>query len=738
MVDQEPCSSAFLPLPIPHGDVLRVLGPRPADAATTVDPLSRLDEPVTVIGSCLAAVCDARGLPVQPLEVMLVLDPSTVVPNKQVSVPAVGGCFRELSKLLERMPNVPGYEVFHEALYSREIGGEERILGPLLFCRKRRCIFAACSPRTAAMLAPVMETDRGNPARNSSGPNADATSTDGSEAQASWDSDARFADAKGADGTALPALLMSWDQVGRGPDDPVDAEVNIYAGRGGSCSLGIIKSLDELILDQGRVVELAAEMQTSDPQAAANLALRHACVACPERERCYPKAGGYAYAADRLVPISAAAAPVILRPYGAWRFDEAARVLGGLSLRDSLAERQAEPTAFEAWRAEQAGEFDAAAPPRLLAGETDGRELIEIARLKLSLVADLLAQLDVVWRETKRPHLCWNADTARVAWRRPGAVPAMCWGFQPILRKIGLQPLADIETRDGRPLAYPPAFSESAYLPPLAAEAARYFDEPRFATLFIKRAQPDGDELIVNVLVEQMNVAWELFAAGDALHASGEDWRAVLSPAGQRDPDDGEGLPFSGRMRGKVEHLRKGDQIERVECRWYPRFGQATDLHAVGILLFETLLAHDERTIHSFREHLAAEIAELTTVCLANPPEHRENQARAWLTERCEIDAPAAIWTRRNLLFRRGDRNRTRLDALPPVLWLEIMTTGLRMTTSIPGFSYCPDRACDAPRVGDGLLLPLLELRGLIALLDDQIAGRTAPATAIRTKISKI
>ena len=731
--------SAFLPLPIPRGNLLRVLGPPPALAATTVDPLTRVDEPVTIVGSCRAGICDEHGRLVQPLEILLTLDLATVVPDKQIPMAAVGERFRALPGLLERLAETPGFEVFHRALESSAPGGMDRAQGPLLFCRKRRCIFAARSPRTAELLAPAPET--------------------------------HVADAKGADSEPLPAALLSWDggtssdessevktekaeHFQDGPEahapldleSPLDSgsplhsgsnEANVYGGRGGSCKLGIIKSLDELVMDQGRVVALADAMRANDAEAAAQLVAQHACVACPERERCYPRDDGYAYAADRLTPISAAAAPVVLRPYGAWGFDEATRAMGGLALGDALNRGDESSNEYEAWRAEQAREFDTGGPPRLLAGETDGRELIEVARLKLNLIADLLAQLDAIWRETRRPHLCWNAETVRVAWQRPGATPASCWGFHPIPRKIGLQPLSPAETRDGRPLPYPPAFSESAYLPPKAVEAARYFNEPRAVTLFIKRAQPDGAELIVNVLLEDLNIAWDLFTTGDAVHVSGDGWRAVLSPAGQRDPDDGEGLPFSGRMRGKVDGFRKSDTFERIECRWRPRFGEAVDLHAVGMLLFEGLLAHDERSLQSFREQLATETSELTTTCLSLPPEQRESQVRAWLTERCETDAPAAIWTRRNLFYRREDRNRARLDAFAPALWQEIMTAGLRMTTCIPGFSYCLDHACDAPRVGSGFLLPLVELRGLIALLDDQIFGRTAPAAGVREAVRK-
>ncbi|MFQ5807202.1 MAG: hypothetical protein ACE5I3_12205, partial [Phycisphaerae bacterium] len=88
--------------------------------------------------------------------------------------------------------------------------------------------------------------------------------------------------------------------------------------------------------------------------------------------------------------------------------------------------------------------------------------------------------------------------------------------------------------------------------------------------------------------------------------------------------------------------------------------------------------------------------------------------------------------TRRPRLARRAARTATRLDAVPPTVWQELMTFGLRLTTSIAGFSFCADRGCAAPRVSGGLLLPRVELRGLIALLDDQIFGRTAPGAAVR------
>ncbi len=680
--------SAFVPLPVRHGDVLRVLGPTPEEAAVAVDPLVKLDESLAVVQSFVAGVCDADGRLVLPVELAMVVDPATVVPDKQVPTAALLRVFNALPHLQAGLAASWGFEVLRDAIV------EPRRLGPLLYCRKRHCIFAARSPNTAEPLRAVSPDQVGGVVDGGSGD--------------------------------LPMELLSWDGPATGNRAPA-----IYGGGGGQNALGTIASLERLLPDQGKVVALAAELERRDPVAAERLANEHACIRCPERERCYPKGKGHAYAEDRLVAISAVEAPLVFSPLGEWRLDEASRVIGGLPASECLALQTRGDNAFEAWRTARAEAFERAGPPRLLAGETDGRELIEVARLKLGLIAGVLERLDAAWQASGRPHLCWNHETVRVAWHPPVAVPAACWGFQPLLRKAALQPNAPFETLDRRPLPYPPAFSDSLLLPPAAVEAARYFDEPRTATLFVKKAQT-GDGAGMDVLLEELNVPWELFCTSDAMHVAGDGWQGVLAPAARRDPNDGEGLPFGGSVTGDVAGLKKGAQVDGVECRWYPRFNEAVDLHAVGMLLFESLSLHDERSVQSFHQQMAEEIAELTRTCRALPIEQRDAHARSWVAERCEADAPAAVWTRRNLLHRRDARNATWLDAFGAELWQEIMTFGLRLTTSISGFSYCADRGCAAPRVAGDLLLPLVELRGLVALLDDQIFGRTAPAAAVR------
>jgi len=684
--------SAFVPLPSRHGDLLRVLGPRPQEAGVAVEPLAKLDQPLGAVQAFVGGLCTGDGRLVQPMEIGLVLDPAVVVPPDQIPVTALFEMFTGLPELLAKLPVLPGFELVREAL------AENSPLGPLFYCRKRHCVFEARSPNTGEALQPV-PADQASPPADDSNP-------------------------------ALPAELFCWDGPGQ-----EGRPIAIYGGSGGSCALGDVRSLDQLTLDQGGVVRRVAELAESDPVVGERLATEHACCKCPERERCYPAGDGYAYAADRLAVISAARVPLVALPLGEWRLDEATAFIGGLPPGGLFRQSPDPENEFEAWRRERAGMIERAGPPRLLAGESDGRELLEVARLKLGLIADALEQLDAVWHATGRPHLCWNDETVRVAWRQPTTTPAACWGFQPLLRKAGLHPLAPVETPDEKPLPYPPALSDTSLLAAEAADAARYFDESRAAAVYVKSVKRDGDAARIHVLLEDFGVAWGLCRTGDVLKVVGDGWEATLVPATERGPDEGEGWPCSGRAVGNVSALKEGTQLDGCTCRWYPRFDQAVDLHAVGMLLFETLLGHDERSGVTLRELIAAERAELMAACQAVPREQREQKARGWIMERCEADAPAAIWSRRNLLHRQGDRAAVRLDAFPPGLWRAIVTFSLRLTTSIAGFSFCVGRDHAAPRIAGDLLLPLVELRGLISLLDDLIVARRAPAEQLRESL---
>jgi hypothetical protein len=391
---------------------------------------------------------------------------------------------------------------------------------------------------------------------------------------------------------------------------------------------------------------------------------------------------------------------------------------------------------FDRWRQRRAGRIESSGPMLLLAGEEDGRDLVEICRLKLGLIEQAFRQLAAAWDRTGHPHLCWNDETIRVAWREPAAAPAGCWGFQSILRKVGLQPATNLTNTEGEGIAYPPVFSADALMPPEAVEAARYFDVAARAGLFIKKAKPESDKATnVHALIEDTAIPRRLFCTADLLQADGQGWWATLAPAAEHDPDDGAGLPFVGRVEGRVASIKKGEQLPDCGYRWYPRFGEACDLHALGMLLFQVMLSHDDRGPDRLIEAVLAEREELQERCARVEEVNRRHEAQSWIAARCESDAPAALWSRRNVLQRREDRASARLDSFPPLLFRAVIALGFRMITAIRGFSFCPDRAHDVPRAAGGQVLPLLEMRGLLALYDDILFARAASVRKLRTAV---
>jgi len=671
---------------------LCVLGPPPQEAAVAVEPLVKLDEPVGVVQAFVGGLCDGEGRLIEPVEVLLLLDPAAAAPNDVIPHSAWLRTYARLGAVHARLARPPGGDLIRRAL------GALPNAGPLLYCRKRHAVFAARSPHTGETLTRVSVAP----------------------------------DAAGSDAgrNGVPVEWLVWDGPAEG------RSVAVYSGRGGESAVGSAVSFEQMILDQGQVVRLAAQLAQSDPGKHQRLSAEHTCCRCRERERCYPAGGGYAFAADRLVVVHAAASPPVVLPLGEWRLAEAAAVVGGAAPR-ALCERGAgSATAFDAWRRERAEAFEAAGPRLMLLGEAGGRALAEIARLKLALIADALAQLDSVWQTTERPHLCWNEQTIRVTWDPPGQAPASAWGFRALLRKVGLHPGCDVEVEGGPPLAYPPAFSRADLLPPEVRDAARWFGTVRGVNVYVKSVQAGaGDGSRVQVLLEDLGIARELFCTADAIRVRGEGWEAMLAPAAEQHPDDGAGLGVLGVVKGGTGPFKAKETLAGCECRWYPRFGEAVDLHALGMLLFETLLANDDRDAASCRAAIAAEREDLMRVCRTVPVEQREAQAAHWIAGRCESDAPGAFWSRRNLMYDRKARLAAVPDGLPPELWKAVVTFGLRLICAVAGFGCCPDRAAAAPRTVSGHLLPLLELRGLVALLDDVIFGRMAPVEELRAAL---
>ncbi len=706
-------ASAWVPLPAPNGRLLRLLGPPPEKSAAVVHPCVKLDGLIGLGQSFVAGVCTSEGELLAPMELMLI-DPDAFADCAPIPPAAVTQRLRQLPALYSQLrggppgtqpagTQSPGAQSTLAALPGMDVAGlgigEPVRLGPLLYCRKRHMLFAARSPGTLRPLTGVSNGDE--------------------PAGAAGGGDAR-----------LDPLLLVWDGPGG------DGQVRIFGGQGGASELGDVQSLEELIKAQGAVAVRAAELAESEPLLFDELLREHPCCTRDERELTRLSSGGYDFVLERLALISTGEMDVQPLPLGEFRLDEASRMIGRTRPTQVVRPDLESAHDFDAWRGRRAERIESRGPMLLLAGEEDGRDLVEVCRVKLGLIEQAFTQLAAAWERTGHAHLCWNDETIRVAWREPAATPAGCWGFQSILRKIGLQPATTLTNAEGERIAYPPLFSAEPLMPPEAVEAARYFDSAGKGGLFIKKSTPESDKATrVQVLLEDTNIPRRLFCTADLLQADGQGWWATLAPAAEHNPDDGAGLPFAGRIEGRIAAIKRGEQFADCSYRWYPRFGEACDLHALGMLLFQVMLSHDDRSAERLFEAVLAERQELQERCARVEETNRRHEALSWIAGRCESDAPAALWSRRNVLDRREERASARLDSFPPLLFRAVITLGFRMTTAIRGFSFCPDRAHDVPRTAGGLPLPLVEMRGLVALFDDILFGRCASVKKLRASV---
>lgn len=682
--DATSSATCCLPLPGCAGGALRLLGPDASEAPTAVAPLVRLDGPLGPAVSVAAALCTPDGRAASPLEVWLI-DPALVEPGA-IPPPAVARAVATLPRLAAAaaLADRPDW------LAAMQLAGIP--FGVLLYCRKRHTVFEALAPGSLRGLTPA-----------------------------------------GIDGTSPPPAgihveLLAVDK------SPESDRLRAYGGAGGECALGPVQSLEQLVLDQGAVASQIAALPPDDARRSV-LGQAHTCVACPERPRCHPTDGAYAFALDRLAVLAPVPFTAVFQPYGEISLGQAVRLFGGVPPDEALKSESSLGGAggreFEEVcrrRARQA----LREPLTLLRSEHSGRELVEICRLKVGLFAAALDQADRAWRQTSVPHLAWTDDSLRVACDEAAGLPARLWGLRAIVRRLGLHPAAPIRNAEGDVLAYPPAWSAPDLLPPETAEPIRQFGAESGARVYVKSSVADATGARVTILLEDCGIKRGLLSMRDLFEVAGEGWRATFTPTGTHDPDDGEGLAMTGRVVGSAGAFKPQTDIGAARFRWYPRFGQACDLHALGVLLLDALLAHDERPSPRYRELLRSERAEFTAACMTVEPEHRTSQALSWIAARCEDDAPASLWSRRGLLYRRQERSAARLDGFPPLLWQAVMTAALRAITFVPGFSYAIDRAADAPRAG-AHCLPLLELRGLLTLMDDVIFGRSEAISTLKT-----
>ncbi|MDX2200527.1 MAG: hypothetical protein SF069_16350 [Phycisphaerae bacterium] len=450
-----------------------------------------------------------------------------------------------------------------------------------------------------------------------------------------------------------------------------------------------VEAVRNLLLDQGRLIAQGPSGAFRSPREEDEWLSEHPCASDRDRARWDPDRGGYPYAEEWLTPISYAALPLLITPHGDTTLEAAA-----MASRD-----------------------------RRFSRESDDRRTLEALRARLGLIEPLLAQLDRRYRLLQRPLLEWRDDSA-VASSAGSA----------LLRNPWIAPVEPEDAKTHPATAFAPEGHDPALLPEGTAELLALAESEHSATLIL-RAFGKRDEKrceLADGLVDLSPLRGDIFCAGDRIEIAAAGGRAVLTPTGVRNADDGKSaVAVTGRLYDAWAKLQRPGEIANCTVRWHPRLGEAVDLFAVGVRMLDCLLMNDARDLALLRRGGAELRAALQAQCapLATA------DARAATFERL-LDAALAgcsaddLWSARAV---HGDRAaRAVADAGPLAFryWRAACAMGLRLSTLVADVSYCPHRAADAPRAAGGTLLPLVELRGLMSLLEDALLHRSPASLA--------
>ncbi|MBL8723401.1 MAG: hypothetical protein JNK49_05110 [Planctomycetes bacterium] len=404
------------------------------------------------------------------------------------------------------------------------------------------------------------------------------------------------------------------------------------------------------------------------------------CWSCPERDACH----GSGRSAECLLPLNYHESPAVLETTGDQPFEVLVAILGGAPAAsqgpahggpgaDAVVAALDGPTA---WLAPLAGQ-GAEAGPEWLARWTH-----EVAYLKLSAFAQLVAQVAEEQRATGRP--CLDLGPARVRARfgvGAGAVPARWTGeLRLVAHDLPVQAgLDDKAIGAVPPLPVPLPGDEALYRSPRVDPGS--FRSVARGSVRVEAAGPDA----ARVDVTAPHTRFPNVAPGDAVVVA------------QSRPLAGFGTKH---LRGTVEEVAAGRLRVRVpvpfpasqpaeapaELVTYHRYGTGCDLWALGHLLAQMLVGHDQRDAFAVDEALRG----LLALRQRHPgPELGEDALRGWL-------AKAVPEGSRALLHQAAQRAALPEPPLAEPVWLALWRLVLQLVGP-PGGEGAAQHADAAP-----------------------------------------
>ncbi len=450
------------------------------------------------------------------------------------------------------------------------------------------------------------------------------------------------------------------------------------------------------------------------------------CMACPHRGECYPSvARGTSIPAEQhLLPVSFYDFAFLPMPVAELVYDEYCDLIGGASWEQVRA-RASGPG--QRGRAQLFPTLDTlyARPTQwLFRYDARGCFALEVLRLKLTAFLQACSGMTAVHTAAGRPHLGIQPGNlvVKVTFASDGTPARWLGQVQLVDLGCGRRYLpADPSARDV-PMRLVPD-GAGMYTSPLAAAG----DDEVAAAMGVEVVRNDeveaGREVVLR-LRPPAGFSAAAFRADDIVRVT------PSSPIGGRRDAWLWGWLVDVRRDGLTVHIElpaghalsglAAAQTFDARVTLVKNLGPACDLYGLGMLLFRTLLVHDEQSMVEVEAAVSRCIDRLVLDLpgKSDPARFCRDHLLRGLHDHEAVFRPASI------LWSRADRADA-LDGFPERLWQEILLFAFRLTTSIREFSFVDSHADTHPQSPGTLGRELLaEVRSFLARVHVELFAR--------------
>jgi hypothetical protein len=419
------------------------------------------------------------------------------------------------------------------------------------------------------------------------------------------------------------------------------------------------------------------------------------CAACEHRAECYPAGASSDEpipAEAQLVAVSYYETHVLPLEVPHLRLDEFSDLVSGRDWAE--VRRLAVESKGSVGRARVLAGFDSRLSQglkRIFRGEATARDAMESLWLKLSAFLQVCRGLERYQVHCGEPHLRLHPGAIMMALPAVGEDLPAEWSFQAKLWDLGGQRSLAGPLQGHVPL--PPPECPKEYLSPLVTDPPAGHEEAARIAIRSHEIAGSGTRLHVEATTRTRLRA---YLPGDVVRlllSSPPDWLEASELWGEITRIDEATLGIAAYVPESTPP--PGASFPLVldgRVALYKRLGTPCDLHALGMLLFRLVLSHDELQFSEVEESLRRIVNQLVDSFPETEKESGVDPRKVIGQLEWQFEATGKLYSPDRLVVSR-DGTSGAGEAIPRRLWLDLLTVGFRMLSTLPGFGYATQHA---------------------------------------------